>query len=175
MAKGDIIERLVAALGGERVDERRFNLWGGQIKVAGGGASKDHFFWVRGVTESDGNFVRLIQSVVRHTRVGRVLMDDGGYLWAELDLSPRVGSTCLPKTGQAVPMAFSLSWNVSWKDGEYGCLGYWCRDEDPTTWNLMLGFLAHGEWRPLVDHLLETDADFAEKWAAFEAARKEAA
>jgi hypothetical protein len=174
MAKGDVIERVVKALGGERVDERHFNLWGGRIKIARGGTYKDHYFWVRGTTECDSNFVRLIQNTIRHTPVGRVQLEGGSDLLAELDLSRQFGSVRRPKTNQAEPMAFSLSWHVSWKEGEYGCLGHWYRDESLVTWGLFLGFLTHGEWRPLVDHLLETDPQFADKWAAFEAARKEA-
>jgi hypothetical protein len=175
MAKGDVIERLVKALGGEREDERNFRLWGGRLKIARGGSYKDHYFWVRGTTESDSNFVRLIQNTILHIGVGRVRLDDGADLFVELDLNPRAGSIRRPRTNQAVPLAFWLSWHVTWAEGEYGCMGYWCRDEDRALWDLLLGFLTHGEWRPLVDHLLETDPAFAEKWAAFEAARKETA
>jgi hypothetical protein len=171
MAKGDFITPLIQELGGRVLDETeirktggaRYELWGGLLYVRNK-VVHEHTF-VRGERIRGTNLVRVLDHAAefRLDRPDNPFVKpfiDFGFHHRQARLSPRV-ALCWPEGFCLVGTTYPFQ--------SHG-LGCYPREEFPTAWALFLGMMDHGHWEPLIDHLLETDPDFQDKWARFRAA-----
>lgn len=170
MPRGDRIHKLILDLGGrkrwgeieagvEGATKWTHELWGGLVHVEtefrgpydGHMWKRGHFFARR------QNFAHLLSVV--------------GHLYPDYGTDERL---------RVVPVVSAKAHRADgfWLRGT-SCasgfsLAYCSRLLDPAAWDLGLGYLTHGEWRPLVDHLLETDPKFGPRWEAYQARRAKA-
>jgi hypothetical protein len=150
--------RIIRPLGGRQLSDCRWEIWGGILVRLRSSRYRTRYTW-RPIGEHYGTGGDTLGQVLSHVaefRRGR--MDE----W-RLKLT-----LCWAYDSRKGPEGFHIVWmeNIS----NRGCLGYWTPD-DATTWSLAVGFLCHGNWRPLVDHLIETDQGFAGAWQEYLATR----
>lgn len=173
MPRGDIIANLVGLLGGSPHRDRdrggpHFRLWGGEVKLWGWDNGRRHWFRRGGLFVARNSFGDLLHDAVAF---GLGQVPDAGL---HFHLSCGGHAADMPKVIREGRQAFYLDARTAGGRAHLWTFGPLEARRNPAAWPLFLGFLAHGEWRPLVDHLLETDQEFHDKWAAFEAARREA-